>query len=626
MKRVLPLLILAFACSCLTAFGEDKAKESQSIAELQTAIEKVLTETKTPGMAIAIVSKDKVEWVAGLGKADVEANRAVTPRTLFRIGSVSKSFAALAALKLQEDGKLKLTDTLRDRAPEIAFENPWEATDPIRLVHLMEHSSGIPDMRLCEYANNDPRPIALAEALRMHPEFRVTRWRPGSRGAYSNTGPTLLAYVIEKVTGQRFEDYVRESIFAPLGIDTASYLLTPEVEQNLTKLYEPDGKTVIRYWHILYRPAGAINASAENMANVLRFYLQRGSLDGRRVLKPASIDRMETPGTLPAAQLGATIGYGLYNYASFENGYEFHGHNGGMTGALAEMAYSTQLGRGYAFMINTSNGKAFWRVSQLVRKYLVRELKSPELPKAITLSPEVQNRYSGYYMSITPRSRGPMGHMERFSSVKNIKADEKGLSFLPVLSGWPERWLPLSPALFRREKESKPAMVFFTDKNGQLLLQNEVGTAQKTSAINYWLIVVGIAFSLLMLLSSVVFAFVWGTRKCLGRLRSPGPLLVRMLPLVGSVVVATFLVLIQMMGAKQDLSVLGTMNAQTISVFVLSIMIPVGAFLSVIAVWRHRNAPMNRIAYWHSFAVTLGLVFITGLGSYVGMIGWRFWV
>src|SRR5438128_1604325 len=109
----------------------------QSIPELQAAIEAVLKETKTPGAAVVIVSRDKVEWIAGIGKADVAMDKPVTAETLFRIGSVSKGFAALAALQLQEQGKLKLTDTVRQWVPDVAFSNPWETTNPLRLVHLM---------------------------------------------------------------------------------------------------------------------------------------------------------------------------------------------------------------------------------------------------------------------------------------------------------------------------------------------------------------------------------------------------------------------------------------------------------------------------------------------------------
>lgn len=188
--------------------------------KLQTAIESILKEAKTPGAAIAIVSRDKAEWIAGIGMADVAAHKPVTAETLFRIGSTSKAFAALAALQLQEEGKLKITDTVRQWAPDVAFSNPWEATDPVRLVHLMEHTTGFDDIHFREYALNDPTPITLKDALAFGASSRVSRWPPGSRMSYCNSGPAVLAAVIEKVSGKRFEDYVQEHFFNPLHMDT----------------------------------------------------------------------------------------------------------------------------------------------------------------------------------------------------------------------------------------------------------------------------------------------------------------------------------------------------------------------------------------------------------------------
>jgi len=98
LNRIAAALLLSVATTC-PAFGADDTSGPNSIPELQMRIETVLQETKTPGAAIAIVSRDKVQWVAGIGKADVAANKPVTAETLFRIGSVSKGFAALAALK-----------------------------------------------------------------------------------------------------------------------------------------------------------------------------------------------------------------------------------------------------------------------------------------------------------------------------------------------------------------------------------------------------------------------------------------------------------------------------------------------------------------------------------------------
>src|SRR5689334_16453630 len=106
------LLVMA-----LYARRADTRSEIKSIPELESAIKEILNESKTPGAAVVIVSRDKEEWVAGIGKADVGANKPVTADTLFRLGSISKSFVALAALKLQEEGKLKLTDTVRQWAP-----------------------------------------------------------------------------------------------------------------------------------------------------------------------------------------------------------------------------------------------------------------------------------------------------------------------------------------------------------------------------------------------------------------------------------------------------------------------------------------------------------------------------
>jgi CubicO group peptidase (beta-lactamase class C family) len=119
-------LLIVF--SLLTSAGGLLAAKAEnppnSIPELQAAIETVLKESKTPGAAIVIVSHDKAEWLTGLGKADVAANLPVTADTLFRVGSVSKSFVALTALQLQEAGRLKLTDTVRQWVPDVAFVNP----------------------------------------------------------------------------------------------------------------------------------------------------------------------------------------------------------------------------------------------------------------------------------------------------------------------------------------------------------------------------------------------------------------------------------------------------------------------------------------------------------------------
>src|SRR4051812_5845860 len=187
-KRIATALLL-FVLVLHNTFAADIQGAPKSIPELQAAIEAALKETRTPGAAIAIVSHDKVEWLAGIGKADLASDKPVTADTLFRIGSISKAFAALAALQLLEEGKLKLSDTVKQWIPQVAVANPWEASDPGRLVHLMEPAAGFDGISLREYALNDPTPVTLKDALAYGADSRISRWRPGAGMAYCNSGP-----------------------------------------------------------------------------------------------------------------------------------------------------------------------------------------------------------------------------------------------------------------------------------------------------------------------------------------------------------------------------------------------------------------------------------------------------
>jgi CubicO group peptidase (beta-lactamase class C family) len=587
-------------------------------------------EMGTPGAAIAIVSRDKVEWVAGIGKSDVAANKRVTAETLFRIGSISKSFAALAALKLQEEGKLKLSDTLKQWLPELAFTNSWEVTDPVRLVHLMEHTSGFDDIHLREYAHNDPTPIALDDALAFGASSRVTRWRPGSRMAYCNTGPAVLAAVIEKVSGERFEDYVQEHFFKPLRMDTASYFYTPAVEQRLTKLYRSDGITPYPYWHICYRSMGAVNASARDMANYVRFYLGRGRLDGTQLVEPSSIERMERTETLPSSRLGSIAGYGLYNHAMPDGAFTFRGHRGAIMGALCEMAYLSDAGRGYAVMINSGNGHALWRITKLIRAYLVRDLTPPLLPPPVAVPAELQRHYSGHYQMISPVYQSYY-FLDRLIGIKKLTFTSDALSTSSYGFGR-EKWMPVSPRLYRKENQSAVTLALLPDEDGNVLMECDGDTFKKVSALRFWSQAAGIGLVSSLVLSSVLFAPVWVVRMIFGKLRNAGPLSVRAMPLLG----AAFLIVFDVAFARgelgwitgtevDDLTWLGTPSLLSNTLMLSSIAFALATVASLYVLYRKRTAAMNRVVYWHSLAVTGGLLAVTLYYGYWGLIGVRLW-
>ncbi|HEV2397130.1 MAG TPA: serine hydrolase domain-containing protein, partial [Candidatus Sulfotelmatobacter sp.] len=326
---VTTLLIFLLPSLCLAAEKkEEKPKPAQSISELQQQLEKILKDTHTPGVSVAIVHKDGPEWVTGLGLAEVATNRATTADTLFRIGSTSKAFTSLSILQLADQGKLTLQDTVHELVPDIWFQNPWESTDPIRVVNLLEHTTGWDDMHLREYAMQAPDSMTVEQGLDYDHRSRISRWPPGTRMAYCNSGPPVAAAIVEKLTGQRFEDYVQQNLFLPIGMKTATYF--QPAASAATTLYHPDGKTPYPYWHILLRPAGSINASANDMAAYVQFYLNRGAVGGKQIVPAADIDRMEIPESTWAAKDGMKAGYGLSNYWNVADGFVYHGHNGGV--------------------------------------------------------------------------------------------------------------------------------------------------------------------------------------------------------------------------------------------------------------------------------------------------------
>ncbi|SPE56860.1 putative TonB-dependent receptor [Verrucomicrobia bacterium] len=625
--------LLLLAC-WLTGFSAMRAMAAKtngvphSIPELRMAIESVLKETKTPGAAIAIVSRDKPEWLAGIGKADVAANQPVTPDTLFRLGSVSKGFVALAALQLQEAGKLKLTDTVRQWVPEVAFVNPWEAANPVRLLHLLEHTSGFDDMHLREYALNDPA-MTLNAALAYGASSRVCRWPPGTRMAYCSSGPAVLAAVIEKVSGERFEDYVRKHIFNPLHMDGASYFYTAEVQRRLTKLYRPDGLTPYPYWHAGLRPTAGLNASARDMANYLRFYLQRGCLDGTQVLQAASIERMEGAETPPSAKLGPMVEYGLCNYESPDGPFVFHGHNGAVMGGITEMRYLPEQGCGYVVMLNSGSSIAGYQIANLVRDYLRPKLTPPPLPAVVPVPKQFQQHYAGHYQCISPGLQWTQG-ISRWLDARTLSVTTNGL--LVSFHGFSKhRVVPVTERLYRNEDASLATVALLPDTDGHTLIQCRTGTYERIPALEYWAQLAGIALVCVLVVSSLIMAPIWTLRRWLGKSRNPGPLSVRFLPLVSAALLAAFTVLLAsgfrgcLTGKYIDDASLGTPNLHTVSLWLASLGFPLTALASLYVVWRERHTPMKRPVYWYSVLVAVTMAATAVYHGYWGLIGLRLW-
>jgi len=621
------LLVLLSVSYCFAADKkEEKPKPAQSIDELHQQLEKILKDTHTPGVSVAIVHKDGPEWIAGLGIADLASNRANTADTLFRIGSTSKAFSALSILLLRDQGKLSLDDPIHKLVPEVWFENRWESTDPIRVVHLLEHTTGWDDMHFREYAKQAPDSMSVREGLDYDHNSRTSRWRPGTRMAYCNSGPPVAAYIVEKISGQRFEDFVQQNLFGPIGMKTATYFEPGPATS--TTLYHDDGKTAYRYWHILLRPAGSINASANDMARYVQFYLNRGAVGGKQIVPAADIDRMEIPESTWAAKDGMKAGYGLSNYWSIEDGFVYHGHDGGVEGGLTEMSYMPDYGTGYFFSINTGNGDAFEKIAKAVRAYITSKLQKPVLPPEVPL-PANAEEYAGWYEPDSPRVE--LTHfIERLAGLSRVRLHDGKLMFF-ALGQWGEPYVSVSGAQFRRiRKKDSPDPVatleLLTPNQEGRFIQVNTGTTTMRRIPGWFAIgeILAVAFVIVSILAIVIYAPFWILGGISKRRRRPAERAMRLFPLLAVLSLFAF-VGIFVVSNSDLIARMGNLTFWSASLWAVTLLFAVASLAGAFVSWRRPEEGVRSGVRRFSILVSLALLIATAYLAYWGIIGLRTW-
>lgn len=611
------ILFLLFICATPRVFGqEDESDSPTSISELQQAIEEVLEKTRNPSVGLALVMGDSVHWVAGLGIANKEDSIPATDQTMYRIGSVSKMFASLSILKLQEEGRVSLKDKVRDLVPEIEFDNPWADEAPILVEHLLEHTTGWDDIHMKEYAYNVPE-IPLKDGLDYHPLSRTSRWMPGTRMSYCNSGPPVAAYIVEKITGKQFEDYVQEIFFDPMGMTNMTYFETEDYKKYGATLYqsgEPQD-----YWYIIMRASGSINATPSDMAKLVRMYVNRGKVDTLQLISEASLQRMETPMTTVGARAGLGYGYGLSNYLTSHKGTVFRGHNGGVNGGLTELSYSPKHNVGYAFMINSSSGEAFGKISDLIRDYLLQGIAKDSI--VLTPSPDVD--VAGLYRPINPRVQ-MLYFFERFLSVQKVWHEGDTTYRKDVLSGNPIKYVATAPDEFTSPVTGQVSMVQTEDPLAGRVLQANSQVLQPVSKVTFYIEWILIGLWLLGMFSAMIFGMIWVIKYLMGKILGGAPLWIRLWPVIASFLF--FLVFVMfIVGAADPFRNLGEVGFVSISILVLTLAFGIISLWSLIYAILKRRTDTHQFAYWYSVCLASLHTIATIYLMTHGVIGIRVW-
>jgi CubicO group peptidase (beta-lactamase class C family) len=610
MKRFLGLAaVAAAALVALPAFAGD-AKAPTSTQQLDRRLGEMFREGKIPGASVAIVENGKISFAKGYGYADVAKKIAATPDTPFRAGSISKSFTAIGIMRLVEQHKLSLDAKLVDLAPEIHFVNSWEKTDPVRLVNLLEHTTGWPDIST-RVLTKDEKGWSVLQGVQFASSEFVSRWAPGRFTAYNNAGPAVAAVALEKASGKDFDAYMRDSVLRPMGMATADFELTPDLAARIAKSYAPDGSES-PYENIVLRPAGSLNVSARELAQLVRFFLFEGFTDGPRLLSPASVARIERSESNLASKDGFVYAYGLGNAIFPDSGPTFRGHNGSIDSFTSVMGYNRRNNAGYVLLANGGEGVDFATpAARLVQAYLMRGLKMNP-PPTVAVDASTLERYAGFYRIITP----PNTLARPYTEILNIARVRAANGRLTV-SG--NDFFPVSAHLFRRFDREDPSLAFVED-GGRVYKLGAFNAAVKESL---WLIAAMAAVGALCALGAVVGVIMlipWIYFAMRGRLADRGGLTMRLMPLASIVALGVTLALPLMVltsASESAVSQLADIGPYSLTVLICSVLFPLFALASLVLAIRNSDARAVVRLY-----VALSAIGLLAVSGYLASIGW----
>ena len=458
-------LVILFALILPTFVSAQTEIDGDEREQLVVRLDAIRERFRVPAFAIMVVEDNDQAWTRSMGIADRATKKPVDGETRFRIGSISKTFAGIALLLSEAQGDLSLNDEIADIVVEVPFANRWRDTHPVSVASLLEHSAGFQDWVSDEWDLNEPLP--LAEALAYRPDSRISRWPPGLHSSYSNSGPGVAAWVLEQAGGEEYESFVTTRIFAPLGMRTAVFQPDDLTRRLLATGYDSDARTVIPYWHVIFRPSAAISLNPRDMAPFVRMLINRGIVGDHRLLTEKMVDRLEHPETTLAARAGLDYGYGLGIYQSQRDGHSLFGHGGDGDGYLAHFAYSLESRRGYFVVINAFTHEPLRRMRAVIEEYILRGLPDPAYP-SYKLSRQELERFTGTYRRQTAR----------FGSVDADQWIEVTVGKDRLVTTWPggksSELIPVTSNQFRRPNQSIATTVFVAE-DGKFYLQGPIG-------------------------------------------------------------------------------------------------------------------------------------------------------
>lgn len=425
-------LLVTAACACtlfansLSLSAAETAAAPTTPVELHAALQTLMKDKHIPGASYAVFDRNGQLSSDTLGVTDTAHPTPVSDHTLFRIGSITKTVTAIAILQLIEQGHFDLQTPVKNLLPEAPIVNPYVATDPVRVIHLLSHTAGFDDTHPKGFFSATERRGKHLAALKANPEPLVARWRPGLYHSYSNPDYVLLGAILEAHYHQPWDDIVREHVLLPLGMNDTLALNSEAAKLDHANGHTGDGMTPTGLPFDTSQADGALWCTATDLARLGRFLLSDGA-SAPGVLSPATIAQMkQLQGTL-GARAGLKTGYGFALTDRIIDGMDWKGHTGGVPGQLASLQFLQEQGIGYVLLVNSDN--ALRPLEKPIAGF-IRGKTGWQAPALVT--EKAPTDVDGWYRIINARS-DLLGLPYRLLTAGHFRAEGDVLTYSPVI-------------------------------------------------------------------------------------------------------------------------------------------------------------------------------------------------
>jgi CubicO group peptidase (beta-lactamase class C family) len=573
-------------------------------------------ELKRQGLQGAVWSTVLTDGTVAVAAAGIKHARMGQPLDVearVQVGSVAKTLVAAGILRLVTEGRLALDAPVAELVSGVAFDNPWGASDPVRVRHLLDQTAGLDDARLAHvFSARVDADMPLAQAVAAGQPLLHVRSRPGTRHSYSNIGYTLAGMVIESVTGTRYEAYLDTHLLQPLGLHDSTFAFTtqtgagadPRIAMGHFERGEAHASVPTRL-----RPAGQLTTTAGDMARLARFLMSDGRIGGQRFIDRRLLEAMGVPVDTEAVQAGLEVGYALGLYGRDRHGALGKCQGGSTVGFHALFCLFPEHQRAFFLAINTDS-----EIAQYDRFHdlLIRSIGVNGAAPSVAPIPTRDTRaWEGYYVP-SPNRMATFAWLDTTFNFVRVRADGARLRL----------WTPQSPALalmptagslHRQEDRMTPSHAFSVTSDGQRVISTAGQIYQEVSLVKLLLLWVSFAAGV----SGLAYLFLTGLFRVVTRRVGPSD---PSFPPYGG----TFALLLPVpLFYRQPFLEIGDLTVASGALAVATALLPLTMLVGLALSWRHR--PWHTTAALDVIAMFAVLQFTAVLACW-GLLPLRLWV